>query len=456
MAATRPSSSEWKAMKKRCVIVYGPMEGRMYFREDFAKGLESVFPGGVKENVLSFGPLSRNNEWFLCCKTDEAKDLMLAAGEILVKDKFVFRVRSADRDQFKARIHWAPPYLPNEVITDFLCKYGQVHAINFEKCTSKGFEGVRTGVRSVVMSGRKCDIPHIIPLFYENEKSELLVTVAGRQPLCLRCRQEGHYRRQCSTPFCRHCSQYGHLSETCAAAGSYASALREVTRATAESAVCIEEEEMEVVTEGKGEGEGEGEGIVKEVSEGGEGTAAGTAAQLASPEGGAPAAVQSAVASAEQPVAPVKKGVGRKPRGKKGKRVWLAAARELQRVDKERKEEVARKVEADKERAEKEEVGVRVTLGVSDFQPLQGSWADVSSDAMSEGESSGDDIPQWTEVRRKRKREVAQRDSSVSPVPSAIPLPTGKPPVADENTAATSGAFKKKCGADVRPRGEEV
>ena len=127
------------------------------------------------------------------------------------------------------------------------CKCGKVHAINFEKCSSKGFEGVRTGVRSVVMSGWKQDILHIILLLHENEKSELLVTIAGRQPLCLRCRQEGHYRRECSTTFCRRCSQYGHLSETCAAAGSYASALREVTRATvAESAVNIEEEEMEV------------------------------------------------------------------------------------------------------------------------------------------------------------------------------------------------------------------
>ena len=49
--------------------------------------------------------------------------------------------------------------------------------------------------------------------------------------------------------------------------------------------------------------------------------------------------------------------------------MWAGSLGELQRVDKERKEEVARKVEADKERAEKkEEVGVRVTLGVSDFQ----------------------------------------------------------------------------------------
>ena len=65
LAATRPSSSEWKYMKRRCVIVYGPMEGRMYFREDFTTGLQEIFPGGVKDNVLSFGPLTRNNEWLL-------------------------------------------------------------------------------------------------------------------------------------------------------------------------------------------------------------------------------------------------------------------------------------------------------------------------------------------------------------------------------------------------------
>ena len=44
--------------------------------------------------------------------------------------------------------------------------------------SSKRFEGVR----SMVMSGRKQEIPHIIPLMYEGDKSEFLVTVVGRQP----------------------------------------------------------------------------------------------------------------------------------------------------------------------------------------------------------------------------------------------------------------------------------
>ena len=54
LAAKRPSPSEWKAMR-RCVILYGPMERRMYFREDFLTGLQEIFPGCVKEQVLSFG-----------------------------------------------------------------------------------------------------------------------------------------------------------------------------------------------------------------------------------------------------------------------------------------------------------------------------------------------------------------------------------------------------------------
>ena len=151
----------------------------------------------------------------------------------------------------------------------------------------------------------------------------------------------------------------------------------------------------------------------------------------------------------------VKKSVDKGKKGKKGEKVWLEAARELERVDEERKAEVARKVECDKERVDKkDEEGERVTLG-SEFQPLQALWASLScSDSGSEGESSGDEIPQWTEVRRKggkRKREVAL---SVSPPPPSIAPASGKPPVVNENTEATSGAFKQKCGS-ADARGEE-
>ena len=175
--------------------------------------------------------------------------------------KCTFCIRSVDRDQFKtSRIHWAPLYLPDDVITNDLFKYGKVHVISFETSVSKGFEGVRTGVRSVVTLGWKQNIPHIIPLCEDGEVSQLVVTIASRQPPCLQCRHKGHFHRECSTPFCRHYAQFGHFTEMCAAAGSYASALRESTRVNNAESVNIEEEEME-----QGEGVNEEAGVVKRV-----------------------------------------------------------------------------------------------------------------------------------------------------------------------------------------------
>ena len=34
-------------MKLRCVILYGPMKGRLYFHEDCVKGLQGAFPGCI-------------------------------------------------------------------------------------------------------------------------------------------------------------------------------------------------------------------------------------------------------------------------------------------------------------------------------------------------------------------------------------------------------------------------
>ena len=37
--------------------------------------------------------------------------------------------------------------------------------MNYEMCVAKGFEGVATGVRSVVMSGNKNDLPHTLSVY---------------------------------------------------------------------------------------------------------------------------------------------------------------------------------------------------------------------------------------------------------------------------------------------------
>ena len=74
-----------------------------------------------------------------------------------------------------------------------------------------------TGVRSVVMTGNPKDVPHVMTVCHPktNQAYEFLLTIRGRKPLCLRCRHEGHYRRDCFTPFCRHHGEYGHTTESC-------------------------------------------------------------------------------------------------------------------------------------------------------------------------------------------------------------------------------------------------
>ncbi|KAI0232163.1 hypothetical protein LSAT2_017482 [Lamellibrachia satsuma] len=149
-------------------------------------------------------------------------------------------------DQFKVRVHWAPPFLPNDTITNFLGRYGKVHSITYEKSLSKSFEGVATGVRTLIMSGNRQELPHIMTTWDEDgNRSELLITVTGRQPLCLRCRQVGHLLRECFPSYCRHHGEYGHSTETCAAAGSYASVLKERDTAMKADDINIEEEREE-------------------------------------------------------------------------------------------------------------------------------------------------------------------------------------------------------------------
>ena len=54
---------------------------------------------------------------------------------------------------------WALPYLPNEVITDNMARSGKVVSITHELSVTKGFEGVRTGVMTVIMSGKERGYP---------------------------------------------------------------------------------------------------------------------------------------------------------------------------------------------------------------------------------------------------------------------------------------------------------
>ena len=147
----------------------------------------------LKNHVASFGPLARNSEWCLTLKSDTAKDLVMSAGTLKVRG-CKFYVRSADKTQFAARAHWAPAFIPNAAIAKVLEESCKVQSIVMETSTSKGFEGIPTGIRRLVLAAIKDEIPHVFNTVNPKtqEKFELLVTIPGRSPLCFKCKHTGH------------------------------------------------------------------------------------------------------------------------------------------------------------------------------------------------------------------------------------------------------------------------
>ena len=168
----------WAVARRRSVILSGKKDGKPFVREDFTDSLNEILTC-LKDHVAAFGPLARNSEWCLTLKTDAAKNIVLCAGTLSVRG-CIFYVRSADKMQFSARVLWAPSYIPNAAIVNVLEKTCEVQSLVSEKSTAKGFEGIPTGNRRLVLTGLKDDIPHTFNIInpHTNEKFEILVLIS--------------------------------------------------------------------------------------------------------------------------------------------------------------------------------------------------------------------------------------------------------------------------------------
>lgn len=86
------------------------------------------------------------------------------------------------------------------------------------------FEGIESTIRRVHIELKKdvgvADLPHQLHM----SDCQVLLCVPGRPPICLRCKQLGHIRKQCRTPWCPTCRRFGHDPDDCVAL--YASRLR--------------------------------------------------------------------------------------------------------------------------------------------------------------------------------------------------------------------------------------
>lgn len=112
--------------------------------------------------------------------------------------KFKFDLVHMSQQVIKFRVHWLPLYYDDTMLKGIFCDYGEILDIKRLKTVMEN-NVFLNGIREVTMKVDEADkmkIPHLINF---GCGQTVLVTMQGRPPLCLKCRQVGHVRRDCGT-----------------------------------------------------------------------------------------------------------------------------------------------------------------------------------------------------------------------------------------------------------------
>ena len=110
--------------------------------------------------------------------------------------KSQFAVTSLAEQTVKIKVHWLPLFYSDRLLKAIFCDYGDVIDINWSKSAYANICAYN-GIREVLLRTdevKKQKIPHLVKL---SIGQSVLVTVQSRPPLCLKCNDLGHTRKDC-------------------------------------------------------------------------------------------------------------------------------------------------------------------------------------------------------------------------------------------------------------------
>ncbi|KAH8038608.1 hypothetical protein HPB51_002732 [Rhipicephalus microplus] len=223
---------------RRTLVLHCDIAVRPYGINDFRKPLKEL---GIIQEVSGIGAYQMSHVWLLNMKTDEAKKTLLDAGLLSVEDRPCVVV-DPDRRKVRLKLHWVAFDVNAENVRRAFGEYGEVKEVISDKWRDEDFEGVKSTTRFVQLLLKEGVTTDRIPHQMRLGSSMALVVVPGRAPLCLRCRNTGHIRRDRRLPRCAGCRAFGHEQADCTR--SYASAASRATNAD-HSELLMDEEEAE-------------------------------------------------------------------------------------------------------------------------------------------------------------------------------------------------------------------
>jgi hypothetical protein len=147
---TRHSSIEehMKEVKARTVKIDLPRSGS-YIRPEIAEALGRIIK---LKDIVALGPARWNHQWQVTFSSKAAADRLLQEGQIQVRDACAGRLTSMDPARIKMRLHWAPFWLPVQLLKQELQRTlpegAFLEGIGVERSTITGLEHVATLTRN--------------------------------------------------------------------------------------------------------------------------------------------------------------------------------------------------------------------------------------------------------------------------------------------------------------------
>lgn len=125
------------------------------------------------------------------------------------------------------RVHWLLYEAPLRDIAKYFSQFGDVQSAQMKRSTVEGMEHIGTLVRVVVIKNVTKEKMQKIPYTttFQDPKGnsfEVLITMNGRKPMCLRCKKIGHIRRDWLEILCNNCGRTGHYTDECTYQPSWA------------------------------------------------------------------------------------------------------------------------------------------------------------------------------------------------------------------------------------------
>ncbi|KAH7958525.1 hypothetical protein HPB49_002185 [Dermacentor silvarum] len=182
------------------------------FLHDFLEPLEEA---GIIKNITGIGAFKMNHIWLVKLRTKADKNALVKTGGLQVKGGFCAVIDPIQQD-VTVKVQWVDFAVQNESIRQVLSNFGDVLEVSNDNWSVAGFEHATSATRVVRMRFKEGVVLDDLPHLFKFGSGTVLRVALGRSPLCLRCRRQGHIRRDCQTPRCGVCRVFGHESQDCA------------------------------------------------------------------------------------------------------------------------------------------------------------------------------------------------------------------------------------------------